>query len=418
MIQIAGQVSLFDGHEKFKIDKPIRLIELFSGYGSQALALKYLGVPFEHWKICEWAVKSIQAYKDCHFKEDDTDYSAELTKEEIFDKLYAYGISADYEKPMSLSQIKRLGESKARQIYNNIIATHNLVSVCNVKGKDFEITDTDKYCYIMTWSFPCQDLSNAGNRKGMAEGSGTRSGLGWEVIRILKECKERPQVLLMENVPQVIGKDNIKEFSKMIAELESLGYTSKWEILNATDFNVPQNRERCFMVSILGNDYYDFPKPIGCKRKLKDVLESNVSEEYYLKPEVVVSLIKHKERHEAQGHGFGWKPIDMSVNGGGYARTIKTESDYRPDTNFIIEQTSNGNRERNHGCEHSNGERLQRVRQSADERRNGNNSAEGEIAQANGIDIGKSEAFFRGELKDTSRTLRTDDTSGVVEWKK
>lgn len=178
MIQIAGQVSLFDGHEKFKIDKPIRLIELFSGYGSQALALKYLGVPFEHWRICEWAVKSIQAYKDCHFKEDDTDYSVELTKEEIFDKLCKYGISADYEKPMSISQIKRLGENKARQIYNNIIATHNLVSVCNVKGKDFEITDTDKYCYIMTWSFPCQDLSNAGQRKGMAEGSGTRSGLG------------------------------------------------------------------------------------------------------------------------------------------------------------------------------------------------------------------------------------------------
>lgn len=297
-----------------------------AGYGSQALALKYLGVRFEHWKICEWAVKSIQAYKDCHFKEDNTDYSAEFTKEEMFDKLCKYGISADYEKPMSISQIKRLGENKARQIYNNIIATHNLVSVCNVKGKDFEITDTDKYCYIMTWSFPCQDLSNAGQRKGMAEGSGTRSGLGWEVIRILKECKERPQVLLMENVPQVIGKDNIKEFSKMIAELETLGYTSKWEILNATDFNVPQNRERCFMVSILGNDYYDFPKPIGCKRKLKDMLESNVSEEYYLKPEVVIQLIKHKERHDAKGNGFGWKPIDMSVNGGGTHGQLKQKA--------------------------------------------------------------------------------------------
>lgn len=417
MIQAAGQVSMFDGDKKFKINKPIRLIELFAGYGSQALALKYLGVPFEHWRICEWAVKSIQAYKDCHFKEDDADYSAELTKEEIFDKLCEYGISADYEKPMGIQQIKRLGESKARKIYNNIIATHNLVSVCNVKGEDFEIIDTDKYCYIMTWSFPCQDLSNAGQKKGMAEGSGTRSGLGWEVIRILKECKERPKVLLMENVPPVIGKDNIKEFSKMIAELETLGYTSKWEILNATDFNVPQNRERCFMVSILGTDYYDFPKPIGCKRKLKDMLESNVSEEYYLKPEVVIQLIKHKERHDAKGNGFGWKPIDTSVNGGGYARTIKTESDYRPDTNFIIEHEGNGDRERTNGCEHSNGDRLQRVRQSADERSNGNNRRGGVIQQANGIDIGKSKAFFCGELKDISRTLSTDNKSGVVEWK-
>ena len=352
-----GQASIFDGQERFRIDKPIRLIELFAGYGSQALALKYLGVKFEHYKICEWAIKSIQAYKDMQFGSDNTDYSAEFTKEEIFDKLCKYGISADFEKPMSISQIKRLGENKARQIYNNIIATHNLVSVCNVKGKDFEITDTDKYCYIMTWSFPCQDLSNAGQRKGMAEGSGTRSGLGWEVIRILKECKERPQVLLMENVPQVIGKDNIKEFSKMIAELETLGYTSKWEILNATDFNVPQNRERCFMVSILGNDYYDFPKPIGCKRKLKDMLESNVSEEYYLKPEVVIQLIKHKEKQDAKGNGFGWKPIDMSVNGGGV------------------------------------------------------------IQQANGIVIGQSKSFYKGELKDISRTLTTDNKMGVVEWK-
>lgn len=159
----------------------------------------------------------------------------------------------------------------------------------------------------------------------------------------------------------------------MIAELETLGYTSKWEILNATDFNVPQNRERCFMVSILGTDYYDFPKPIGCKRKLKDMLESNVSEEYYLKPEVVIQLIKHKERQHAKGNSFGWKPIDMSVNGGGYAWTITIESDYRAQTNFIIEQTSNGDRKGNNGCEHSNGARLQRVRQSADERSNGNN---------------------------------------------
>ena len=335
-----GQVSIFDGEERFKIDKPMRLIELFAGYGSQALALKYLGVKFEHYKICEWAIKSIQAYKDMHFGSDNTDYSAEFTKEEIFDKLCKYGISADYEKPMSISQIKRLGENKARQIYNNIIATHNLVSVCNVKGKDFEITDTDKYCYIMTWSFPCQDLSNAGQRKGMVEGSGTRSGLGWEVIRILKECKERPQVLLMENVPQVIGKNNIKEFSKMIAELETLGYTSKWEILNATDFNVPQNRERCFMVSILGPDYYDFPKPIGCKRKLKDMLESNVSEEYYLKPEVVIQLIKHKERHDAKGNGFGWKPIDMSVNGGGTHGQLKQRATAQIQTLLLSKQAT------------------------------------------------------------------------------
>ena len=78
------QISLFGGTEKFVIDKPIRLIELFAGYGSQHFALEYLGVEFESWKICEWAVKSIQAYKDAHFQSDNTDYSANYSDEFTF----------------------------------------------------------------------------------------------------------------------------------------------------------------------------------------------------------------------------------------------------------------------------------------------------------------------------------------------
>ena len=153
------------------IDKPIRLIELFAGYGSQALALKYLGANFEHWKICEWAVKSIQAYKDLHFGDDNTDYSATKTQDEVIDYLYNKGISANYNEPMTIDQIKRLGEEKQRVIYNNLIATHNLVSVCNCHASDLEISDTDKYTYIMTYSFPCQDLSLAGKGLGMEKGA-------------------------------------------------------------------------------------------------------------------------------------------------------------------------------------------------------------------------------------------------------
>lgn len=89
----------------------------------------------------------------------------------------------------------------------------------------------------------------------MAKGSGTRSGLLWEIERILKECDELPQVLLMENVPEVIGQKNKDSFADWIAFLDSMGYKSKWEILNGTDFEIPQNRKRCFMVSVLG-DYY------------------------------------------------------------------------------------------------------------------------------------------------------------------
>jgi len=171
--------------EEFKITKPIRLIELFAGYGSQHLALKYLGVKAESYKICEWAVKSIQAYKDAHFGNDKTDYSKPLTKQCIIQYLYDKHISMDYNKPMTCEQIKRLGEPKLREVYNNIQATHNLVDIQQVKGEDLEIVDTDKFAYIMTYSFPCQDLSKAGLGKGMEKGKGTRSGMLWEVERIL-----------------------------------------------------------------------------------------------------------------------------------------------------------------------------------------------------------------------------------------
>lgn len=298
------QISLFDGDNPLKIDKPIRLIQLFAGYGSQALALKYLGVPYEDYKISEWAVKSIQAYKDLHFGEDNTDYSKGITKDEITAYLCDRGISADYNQPMTYEQIKRLSEDKQRQIYNNIIATHNLVSVCNAKGKDFEITDTDKYCYIMTYSFPCQDLSSAGLGKGMGRDSGTRSGLLWEVERILKELhadnKPLPQVLLMENVPEVIGKKNIKHFADWVAVLDKLGYKSKWQLLNGKDFVIPQNRNRCFMVSILGDYYYEFPQPKPLKLRLKDMLEDNVDEKYYLSNKTIDMFVKHTEKKQAE----------------------------------------------------------------------------------------------------------------------
>lgn len=303
MKQVEYQISLFDGDHKLTIDKPIRLIELFAGYGSQALALKYLGANFEHWKICEWAVKSIQAYKDLHFGDDNTDYSATKTQDEVINYLYSKGISANYNEPMTIDQIKRLGEEKQRVIYNNLIATHNLVSVCNCHASDLEISDTDKYTYIMTYSFPCQDLSLAGKGLGMEKGSGTRSGLLWEVERILDECNGNlPQILLMENVPEVIGTNNSEHFSQWVAKLDSLGYKSKWEILNAKDYGVPQNRARCFMVSWLGNYYYDFPKKVKLEKRIKDILETNVDEKYYLNDDTIERISKWKSQQQPLDH--------------------------------------------------------------------------------------------------------------------
>ena len=271
-------------YPKYKINKPIRLIEMFSGYGSQALALKYLNIDFEHWKTCEWAVKSIQAYKDIHMTNDNNDYSKDLTEKEIKEYLFNKGISSNYNKSMTKTQVNRLSEKQVRTIYNNIIATHNLVNIQQVKGEDLEIVDTNKYDYILCYSFPCQDLSLAGKRALMSDTS-TRSGMLWEVERILTECKELgtlPQILLMENVPQVHGEGAVKDFNKWQLRLEELGYKNYWQDLIATDYGIPQTRNRCFMISILGDYSYTFPEPIPLKLKLKDLLEDNVDGKYFL----------------------------------------------------------------------------------------------------------------------------------------
>ena len=326
------QISLFDGSQRFKIDKPIRLIELFAGYGSQALALKYLGVPFEHYRLSEWAVKSIQAYKDMHFTDDNTDYSKDMTVAEV--KAWLYGkISADYNTPMTEQQINRLPEKQVRTIYNNMQATHNLGSITKITANDLNIVDTNKYCYLMTYSFPCQDLSQAGQRKGMTKDSGTRSGLLWEVERLLGEMTERPQILLMENVPQVVGSTGIKDFAKWIERLEQFGYKNYWQLLNAKDYGIPQNRNRCFMISILGDYYYTFPKSKKLTVRLKDFLNKQVDEKYYLSDKTVGMFIEHSKKQQAQSNGFKFKPTNRE----GYAKCIQTKAGQRTDDNYIAE---------------------------------------------------------------------------------
>ncbi len=324
------QISIFDGANKYVNDKPIRLIECFAGYGSQALALKYLGIPFEHHRIAEWAVKSIQAYKDMHFPDDNADYSCGLTFDNVIDYLFERGISADYNKPMTREQIKRMGENKCRTVYNNIKATHNLVSVCNVKAKDLEIIDTDRFTYLLTYSFPCQDLSSAGLSKGMAKGSGTRSGLLWEVERILKECDELPQVLLMENVPEVIGQKNKDSFADWIAFLDSMGYKSKWEILNGTDFEIPQNRERCFMVSVIGDYFFDFPRPVVLGKTVENLLDSDVDDRYYCSPKKINYILNRPKSFECKINAEISNTIRTNYsNGNANECYIKDEKGYR-----------------------------------------------------------------------------------------
>lgn len=129
----------------------------------------------------------------------------------------------------------------------------------------------------------------------MTKGASTRSGLLWEVERLLNELDNLPQVLLMENVPQVHGKKNKPDFDKWIEFLKSKGYHNYWQDLNAKDYGVAQNRNRCFMVSLLSEDEYKFPEPIELQYRLKDYLENDVDDKYYINSEkankLIISLI-------------------------------------------------------------------------------------------------------------------------------
>ena len=166
---------------------------------------------------------------------------------------------------------------------------------------------------LFTYSFPCTDVSNAGRQAGLAEGSGTRSSLLWECRRAIEVKK--PRWLLMENVDALVSKKFIGYFQKWVDFLTGQGYASFSAVLNAKDYGVPQNRKRVFCVSIrdFGSGEFYFPKPIGCERRLRDVLESGVDERYYLKDEVVENFFRNNEKKLSKGNNFQFEP----TSGGG-----------------------------------------------------------------------------------------------------
>ena len=219
--------------------------------------------------------------------------------------------------------------------YNAIHGTNfPTLDIRDIHCEDLGIVDKQNVTYLLTYSFPCQDLSKAGKQRGMTKGSGTRSGLLWEVERILNECKEKdslPQVLLMENVPDVIGSKNYEDFMKWYAALESMGYQSYYKVLNAKNYGIPQNRERCFMISILGDYNYTFPRPIPLKLKLRDMLEESVDEKYYISNKLLACFTDTKDRN-----GFvraeRFNPHDIEDE---YAFSITTSAGNRATDNFI-----------------------------------------------------------------------------------
>lgn len=221
------------------------------------------------------------------------------------------------------------------EIDANAITAHNAIFP---EDKDKNLGDISKIDWkkvpdfdLFTYSFPCQDISASGNQRGFEEGSGTRSSLLWECKKAIETKK--PRFLMMENVKALVQQKFIPYFRKWQYGLQSVGYCNFVEILNATDYGVPQNRERVFMISILCTEeeprpMYFFPKKLKLEKRMKDLLEKNVDESFYLS-EKALEYFCGVNNDKTHNHNF--TPKDESE----IALTVRCASGQRVDDNFL-----------------------------------------------------------------------------------
>ena len=173
--------------------------------------------------------------------------------------------------------------SKSYSVIHDVPETINLGDITKIDAKALP-KDID----LITYGFPCQDISIAGKQKGLLneDGTQTRSGLFFEALRIIEETK--PKIAIAENVKNLVGKKFNAQFQVVLASLEAAGYNNYWQALNAKDYGIPQNRERVFIVSIrkdIDTGSFTFPEPIPLELRLKDMLENEVDEKFYLSDE-------------------------------------------------------------------------------------------------------------------------------------
>ena len=217
------------------------------------------------------------------------------------------------------------------------IAAHNAVypqyAGCNygdISRIDWaQVPDFD----LFTYSSPCQDFSKAGLQRGGTKGSGTRSSLLWECERAI--AAKRPKYLLFENVAALVSQKFIRLFNEWQLLLERMGYTNFTQVLNAKDYGIPQNRERVFMVSVrdCGQAYY-FPQPIPLTKRIKDVLEDNVPEEYNLSMRMLEWLDERNLKCLCKDtKGFMFKP----KYGNDIANALRANGAFSPTDNAIKE---------------------------------------------------------------------------------
>jgi len=267
-------------------ENPLKVITLCSGYDSQCLALNRLkdNYPEFDYELIAWAEFDPQSTQPL------------------------------YKQPAVIAHNALFPQWKDRNL-------GDMTKIDWEKVPDFD---------LLFYSTPCQSISSAGLQHGFREGSGTRSSIIWNVRDAVKI--KRPKFLCLENVSNMVTQKFVGLFNLWQRELEKFGYKNFARVLNAKDYGIPQNRERIFLVSILDeNARFYFPEPFKLEKRLKDVLEQNVDEKFYLNQHDIDVFNAHKERNEAKGNGFGWNPTD----GDGVAYAILA-GEKRPNDNYII----------------------------------------------------------------------------------
>ena len=214
--------------------------------------------------------------------------------------------------------------SKSYSVVHDEPEIKNYWDITKINEK--ELPDFD----LMTWGFPCQDISIAGKQAGIHEG--TRSGLYYDGLRILKEKK--PKYSLIENVKALTSKKFADTFESILNDLDQAGYNNYWQVLDAKDYGIPQHRERVFIVSIRKDIEQDFkfPEKEELKLKLKDLLEEEVEEKYYLSDRMIKTFSDMTNRN-GYIRGKCFKP--HSLNDDRVANTIKTTAGSRPEDNYV-----------------------------------------------------------------------------------
>ncbi len=235
----------------------LKVLEAFSGIGAQAKALERQNIEHRIINTVDWDINAIVAYDIIHNGKQDLSQYEKLNKQDLISKLSKYTLSPDGKTAYQNGDISHVNIAGLRSVLAAIERSHNLVSITDMTYQDIP-EDLD----LFTYSFPCQDLSIAGvwhgNMSGIDRDAHNRSGMLWEVERILKECVEHrhciPKMLLMENVNNILAPRHMGNFQEWIDYLGKIGYYNKVYKLNAKRFGIPQNRTRVFMLSVYVGD--------------------------------------------------------------------------------------------------------------------------------------------------------------------